>query len=282
LIGVAATALVAWLAFGKLARDYELGLQTLSEASVLKPGQQARRRWIETLVHAPPLRWWLRDSVSRAGFLLTAAYLIRDRDVKLRVYPGLAPMMVMPLVFLIQGRNTGGFGLAFSGAYLGLIPLMGLTLLQYSQQWQASDLFRAAPLPGPAPLCHGARRAVLCLLGLPTLLFFAALGWWFPKESSQLALLLPGIIAVPIYALVPNLGGKGLPLSLPIEEAKSANRALSMIGVMLVSLALAGLATWSWVAGWFKWLLLGEIIVVACLYPVFRHWVTSARWPSME
>ena len=99
--------------------------------------------------------WWLRDPVSRASFLLAAAYLVRDRDVKLRIYPGIAPMLVIPFIFLLQGyghKGSGGmtFGISFSGAYLGLVPFLGLQILQYSQQWQAADVFRVAPMPGPA------------------------------------------------------------------------------------------------------------------------------------
>jgi hypothetical protein len=198
--------------------------------------------------------------VSRAGFLLTAAYLLRDRDVKLRVYPGLAPMLVMPILFLVQdrGRDGGGaFGGAFAGVFLGLIPVLGLTLIQYSQQWQASDLFRAAPIAGPAPLCHGARKAVLCLLTLPVLLVFGVIAWVLRGQASSLALLLPGIIALPVFALLPNLGGKGVPLSLPTEEAKSTNRGSLMIGVMVVSGLLSAVASWAWSGGWFGWLAAG-------------------------
>jgi len=83
--GVAATAVVLWLAFGTLARDYGAGLQNLGETTTPQRRGRARRRWIDRAVAMPPLRWWLRDSVSRAGFLLTAAYLLRDRDVKLWV-----------------------------------------------------------------------------------------------------------------------------------------------------------------------------------------------------
>ena len=103
--GLAATAAVLWLAFGKLARDYGTGLQTLSEARTLRPRQRARRRWLNWVVTVPPLRWWLRDSVSRAAFLLTGAYLLRDRDTKLRVYPSLASMLVTPVIMLVTGTD---------------------------------------------------------------------------------------------------------------------------------------------------------------------------------
>ena len=293
-VGLAATATVLGLAFGKLARDYEMGLQTLNEASSAPRGRAGRRRWIDVLVKAPPLCWWLRDSISRASFLLTAAYLMRDRDVKLRMYPGIAPMLVMPLIFLLQGNRSqqgvsphvmggfDGYAVAFSGAYLGLIPMLALNLIRYSQQWQAGDLFRVAPIIGPSPLCDGTRRAILCFLALPALVVFAVFVYLLGRGSSQLPLLIPGIIALPIYALVPCIGGKAVPLSLPTEEAKSAGRGLSMIGVMLISGLLAAGATLAWNYGWFKWFLMGEIIVTITTYAIMRASLAGARWEPID
>ena len=284
--GLAATAVVLWLAFGKLAQDYATGLQTLGEARTFRPRQRARRRWLAALVALPPLRWWLRDSVSRAAFLLTAAYLVRDRDTKLRVYPTLASMLVMPVLMMVQGRGSAGagsgFSFAFAGMFLGIIPVLGLNLVQYSQNWQAADLFRAAPIAGPAPLCHGARRAVLCFLTLPVLMLLGLFAWVLRNPLSNLALLLPGILALPVFTLIPSLGGHGVPLSLPTEEAKSANRGLSMLGVMLVSGLLSGLAAWAWSGGWFGWLLLVELIALGPVYVGMRASISAAKWASLE
>jgi hypothetical protein len=283
--GLAATAAVLWLAFAKLARDYGTGLQTLGEARTLRPQERSRRRWLNLAVASPPLRWWLRDSVSRASFLLTAAYLLRDRDMKLRVYPGLAPMLAMPIIALVIGSGQAGPGggfVVFAGMFLGLIPMLGLTLVQYSQHWQAADLFRAAPIAGPAPLCHGARRAVLCILTLPVLVAFGLIAWAAGSRVASFALLLPGIIALPVYALLPNLGGKAVPLSLPIEEAKSASRGLMMVAVMMVSAVLSGLASWAWAGSWFGWLLMFELVIVIALYMGLRALLTTARWPPLE
>jgi ABC-2 type transport system permease protein len=283
-LALLSAATVVWLAFGKLAQDYGRGIQTLNEASSKRP-RRAGRRWIDTIVTIPPLRWWLRDSVSRASFLLTAAYLVRDRDVKLRVYPGLAPMLVIPFIFLLQGRDRGfggDFGLAFTGSYLGLIPLMALDMLRYSQQWQAGDVFRAAPMPGPAPLCHGARRAVLLFVALPLLCLFTLIAWLLVRDAAGLLLLLPGAIALPVYSLVPCLGGKAVPLSMPNEEGRSAKRGAKMFGVMFISFGLAGIATWAHSGGWLTGMLLVETFVVVCLYAVLRGSVAAARWQPME
>jgi hypothetical protein len=264
-----------------------MGLQALNETISTRVKKHNHRRWLDRLVNVPPLSWWLRDPVARASFLLTAAYLIRDRDVKLSVYPGIAPILIIPFVFLLQNNHHKdasdvGFGVPFSGIYLGMVPLLGLQMLQYSQQWQASDIFRAAPIIGPAQLCHGARRAVLCLLALPMLLLVGLIVWLLRGDWSQLVLLLPGIIALPVFALVPNLGGKAVPLSQPTDAAKSAGRGLNMILVMLIAFALAGLASLAWSQGWFWRLVLGEFAVAAGLYFFMRRSLARVRWTSTE
>jgi hypothetical protein len=283
-LGVIATATVLRLAFGKLAQDYGTGLQVLNESTGSNPRPRATRRWLHAIVRMPPLCWVLRDSVTRASFILTVAYLVRDRDVKLRLYPSVAPMLVMPLILLLRERGTGAgsFAVAFAGTYLGLIPLLGLNLLQYSQHWAAADIFRAAPMPGPAPLCDGARQAALWFLTAPVLVLYGLIFLLLGTEPARLALLLPGLIALPVYSLVPCLGGKAVPLSLPNEEAKSAGRGLQMILVMLISGSLSGVAMWAWSAGFFLWLVLGELIVAAGLYAMMRASLVGARWSSLE
>ena len=284
-LAILSTITVLWLAFGKLAEQYEIGLKSLNENVAIRPEVRSRRRWIDAIVSKPPLRWWLRDPVTRAAFLLTGAYLLRDRDVKLRVYPALAPFLVMPIMMLMPrssgDSDYGMFGVAFAGSFLGLIPMLCVSILQYSQQWQASDIFRAAPLAGPGRISEGARKAVLCWVACPILLIFGLLVWVTHRELANLLLMLPGIIALPVYALIPCVGG-AIPLSLPINEAKGASRGLSMIGVMAVCGLIAASAAWSWSMGFFKWLVLGELVVAVLVHAGLRAFAARVRWTSTE
>lgn len=285
-LSVVVTGVVLLFAFGKLAHNYETGLQKLGESLPTKP-KKLRRRWINTVINLFPLKWWLRNPVSRASFLLTTAYMLRDREVKLRLYPGIAPVLIMPIIFLMQGQTRGGdsgsgFGLAFAGSYLGLIPMLAQNILQYSQQWQAADMFRIAPVVGPGAICDGARKAVLLFLTLPMLLLVGLITLGLNAKLSQLLLLVPGVLTVPVFALTPGLLGKDIPLSQPPEDAKAANRGLSMIAVMLAGVALAGIATWAWAKGWFYWLLLGEALFVAIFYVIGRARLSRAKWEPMQ
>jgi ABC-2 type transport system permease protein len=281
-IGLVATALVLWLAFGKLADNYGAGLQTMGEtASRRKARSGDGRRWTEILASLPPLKWF--SPVSRAGFILTAAYLFRDRDVKLRVFPGIAPMLIMPLVFLFQDREAiEGFGTAFSSGFLATIPIIALDLLQYSQQWQASDIFRVAPMAGPAELSRGARQAVLCLLAIPAFILLGFIVWVARHNVANLLLFLPGLILIPIVSLVPAAMRRGVPLSYPNEEIKSAGRSIKMMAVMIFAAALSGIAAWAYKAGWFWWLILAEIAIALPVYFGLAAIISRLRWKPLE
>lgn len=214
---------------------------------------------------------------------MTAAYLFRDRDVKLRVFPGLAPMLIIPFVFLIQDeRMSKNFGLAFAGGFLASLPLLALDLLQYSQQWQASEIFRVAPMAGPAELCRGARRAVLLLLAGPMVIFVAAIIWIMQRDLSLLLLFLPGVMLMPVAAMIPALTRRGVPFSIPNEEAKSAARALKMFAIIPVAMLLSGLTSWARSGGWFGWMLVGELLFVVAIYLALRFWASKLRWKPLE
>lgn len=283
LAGVLATVVTCWLAFGKLAQSYQSGLQNLQEAAAPKAKSRGRRRWLAILVEKPPLSWWLKDPVARASFLLTAAYLFRDRDVKLRIYPGLAPILIVPFFMMLRDNHPGdasSFAVAFSCGMVGLVPVMAGGIMAYSQHWQASDLFRATPAEGPGALCFGSQRALLLVLVAPAYLVLGAMVLFM--RPSALPLLLPSLIAVPVVSLVPYLRGKAVPLSLAPEEAKNAGRGMGILGIMILSMALSSVASFGWKGGWLHWLLLAEAIIVTAMWLVCRRMVREAKWSSME
>jgi ABC-2 type transport system permease protein len=285
--GVLATVLALWVGFGKLAREYATGLQALNENAAPRKSQGARGKWLERMVRLAPLRWWLGDSVTRGAFVLAVAYMFRDRETKLRVFPGLAPMLVMPVMMLLPQRTNGttvasGFMLAFAGTYLGLAPFLALSFLKYSQHWQAADIFRAAPLVGPAPFCQGARKAVFIVLTVPLFILVVVITLAMGVELSKLRLLLAGVIALPALSMVPCASGECVPFSQPTEEAKSAGRGLQMIGVMFVSMIIAGLAATADGFGFLWWFLGAEALVAAGVYAVLHHRCAKAIWPAIQ
>ena len=113
---------VLWLAFAQLSSQVRFRFDGLAEAETPAP-QRGDRRWLHHAGADSPVSWWLRNPVERASFLLTAAYLLRDRDMKLRLYPALAPMVIMPVIFLMRDTGEARAPLVgLRGSYLALLP----------------------------------------------------------------------------------------------------------------------------------------------------------------
>jgi hypothetical protein len=153
--------------------------------------------------------------------------------------------------------------------------------LQYSQQWRAADIFRAAPIAGPARIGHGARRAVLCFLALPAVLAFGLLAWSTQRDAFQLLLIVPGLIAMPVYALLPGVSG-AVPFSQPADNAKSTGRGLAMIGTIFVAMAIAAAATLAWTGGVFWYFVAAELLVAIGLYAALVFRLNRKRWPPLD
>jgi hypothetical protein len=315
-LGLAATGLVCWLAFDRLAKTYESGSQSLSESAAPSEKQLKQVRVLSRLANTSPISWWLRSSVEKVSFVLVAAYLARDREVKLRVYPSITSVLIMPIVMGLNNSSrkhmmenslarhpglsvhsahlaqhmTSTFdpifstaGLAFGGAFLGYLPLMALSTLSYTQQWKASEVFRAAPIAGPWPLQKGARVAVISLFAIPV--FIVLLGIAVAMHQIEyLPVVLPGVILTPVYGILPALLEGAVPLSRASEEAKAANRGCLLMGSTFFSFFVAGFSIFLWSLGpnWF-WPFVGieTLAVVAFGYITDAH-LKHVPWRTLE
>lgn len=287
-LALGSTVLVCWMAFGVLASAYGRGLMTLNESSAAASSKPSKGRKTQALMRLPFFRWWMRDPIEQQAFLLTTAYIFRDREMKLRLLPGLAPMLVMPLVMVLTIRggtdgNQVGWIQPFAASYTGIIPLQAMLFLRRSEHWRAAGLFHMAPLPHWAPLFHGARKAVLALLTFPMLLLQGVLIAILQGSVYSLAMLLPAMLFLPTFSLVSGLKGAWLPLSVPPEEQRDASMGcLLMAGVTLAAAALGGAAVLCWKMGWFWVFLAGEAVVMGVLFKMLSSWIRSAPWSGHE
>jgi ABC-2 type transport system permease protein len=282
-IGVSSTVLVIVLALGRLAQSYESGQQTLVESVTRNPTKSGKLRLLQRLVILPPFCWILRNPIERAGFLLVSGYIFRDRDVKLRLFPGLVPMMMMPIIMVVTTTRepTSGandFMLMFAGSYLPLIPMIALNLLKYSQHWQAADVFLITPTLGPGRLMIGARKSVEIFLVLPAIVLVGIVFVWVSGGISGLLALLPGLVALPIFLRISIMRSDSLQLSLPGEEAKSTGRGLIMFGSMLSAMAIGGAAIAAKSFGYLTSFLVVEGIISITIACMMDAKIRNLRW----
>jgi len=173
------------------------------------------------------------------------------------------------------------FFVSLDGAYIGAMPLLALTMLQFSQQWRASEIFHIVPIRGPWGLQRGGQVAVLTFLAIPMFLIVVAIVL-FTSGVKNLPLLLSGAMLLPLYALAPSILARVTPLSRASEEAKSAGRGLFVMLAMLGALAISGISSVAWSMGFFWYVLIIEALTVGLLCYFVDKTLQSVPWHSVE
>jgi hypothetical protein len=98
---------------------------------------------------------------------------------------------------------------------------------------------------------------------------------------GPLLIMVPGLLLLPVLAMVPSLGGQ-CPLSKPPEEAKAAARGSVMIGSMMVTMLLSGLAMFASSTGWLGWLIAAELPIVVAIGITLERGLNRAKWEPIE
>lgn len=283
-LALVVTSVTSWLALEKLGNAYGQGLMNLNEsAGTSKERTKPRGVWLAAIVKLPPLRWWLRDPVERESFKLTTAYLFRDREIKLRLYPGIAPMLIMPLVMLFSGGKGGADGAmmmqGFATCFLGMVSLQAMMFLGCSEHWRAAAFFHVAPLRHWSPLFHGSRKAVIFWLSFPVLILQTALICGLQHSWTPLALSLPAVLFLPTFSLVTGLMGQWLPLSKPPEDVKNTSAGcLMMGGSMAAAGIIGGLSSWAWHIGHFGLFLTLEALLMIGATILMKYLMRDTPW----
>ncbi len=120
---------------------------------------------------------------------------------------------------------------------------------------------------------------MILLLYVPGLLLVLGLGSvWLQGNAKVLTLILPGLIAMPVFSLFPALGKIYLPFSQQPElEGVNSQGCLLTALFLTSSFIISGLATWAWMTNWFHWLLLAEISMALVLGTLLHRAIARRR-----
>lgn len=276
IIGLVATGVLTYSAIGKLAPSYGEALARLGETrqqaakSRRGPQQTDRRR-------NPFFRWWMPDPIERASFRLAAAYMRRDREIKLRLYPSLGSFLIFPLMGLLDRRTgTSPFIPLLTVWMLGQLPIIAMETLRTSSQAAAADIFATAPLESGASVFLGVRKATIFYLMVPALCLASGLLMLVIHSRSALLLALPGLVAIPIVSLLPACVDTYLPLSRsPQVGTQSAKNTTLMLGTMLTMGILAGISYVASEMNFLPILLAVEIAIVVTVYWALKRHIQN-------
>lgn len=178
--------------------------------------------------------FFLRNSIERAIFDLVAIYLKRDREIKVRLYPSFSYLILFPLLGLITGGLYDPF--IYEGVMLNsvigaaMIPFVtavaGESFL-FSEHYQASYIFRAAPVSNLSDIHKGLRKAAQAYIALPgaiILVIFYTIIW--RDFFHAFLLVIPWLILTPAIMMISFIGREYLPLSRKYQKGQQSARSM--------------------------------------------------------
>jgi hypothetical protein len=279
--GVLFTVLLAWIGVGKLAGGY--GEMSPVRAHVAPRGGRGEKEASGRAVASKAARWgsanpllraWLKDPIEWSAFRLTAAYMRRDREIKLRMYSSMSMFFVLAVLSFMDPTNKRAeFLPLMMFAMAGTVPLTMMETIRMSSHYPAAEIFQSTPLGSAAPLFHGVRKASILFVQLPiacAALVTLVLRSGTPLDSLSMAL--PIAIVLPTLSLVPGMFGDYVPLSMAPRRGRQSSQ---NIGVILATMAFTGMMFGVAYAAnrlGFLWVLVG-VELVATLF--VHRWISG-------
>ncbi|MET0300784.1 MAG: hypothetical protein ABW036_13520, partial [Flavitalea sp.] len=191
-----------------------------------------------------------RSAVERAAFSNTWRITGRDKSFRLQFYPSLAYIPVLLFIFVFNsGKNMGQVmqELPQSNKFIILMYLpmftvnTAVSLLGFSENFQASWIYHAPPLARPGEIISGSLKAMLVKFFFPVYFFFLAVAI-FVWGSSVINDFLMGLFNSLFCILaVANLSEHFLPFSRQPNVKQQSGKFLNIIVQFIVIGVLVGL-----------------------------------------
>lgn len=189
-------------------------------------------------------RWLTQSIIEKGAFELVSKLLLRDRKIKLKIYPAFGYIIVFGLIFFIRGREdiaTTWANLPSTQYYLVLTYISFIVLqvalaeIPYSDDFTASTIYFTSPLAAPGEILSGALKALFVRLFIPAYLVISVfiLYVWHVSILDDLVFgIFNNFIMLMIMAMI---GNRYLPFSMaPNLRSQSGNLIRGLLIIIVI------------------------------------------------
>jgi hypothetical protein len=224
------------------------------------------------------------------GFDLSWHMMLRSREFKMQVYPGIGYVLVLFIVYTLKsgGFHADSFDISnpenrfaiLSVLYAPALLIMGATAqIPLSPFWKASWIYQMSPIEKPGRIICGSTKAVMAQFMLIPFLLIGIFG----IIVNGLAILPAWIMAVSIQIMLAYLlsiiNVKSLPFSKPPEKAGSSG---NFIKVMLTLVLISGLVFLQWSIFSYSWLMLATAALALIITLLLNKQIANTPWNSIS
>ncbi len=223
----------------------------------------------------------------RAGYMLTAKSIGRDRKLKLKLYPAIGYFIVLAVILLFRFNDEGNIleSLRAGKSYILLIYFSSFILytaffeISYTENFKSSWVYFSSPIEAPGYILTGSLKALLVSLFAPIYLGISIFSWfiWGVEVTDDLVFgLINNLVIVLSIAIINK---KFLPQSLPDGARASASSFARGITMMLMMLLLGLLHYGALQISWALWILTPLLGLIA--YYMLKSY-RSLSWKELQ
>ncbi|MGD9568306.1 MAG: hypothetical protein AB7V48_08265 [Sedimentibacter sp.] len=182
-----------------------------------------------------------RNDTVKQSFYFANAVMRSDRSLKLKIYPGLATGILLPVLMIfnmgVRGQDFEVSGYEYLFLYFNLlvIPTI-LELTMYSSAWKGSYIYIISGFKNFKGLYKGLLQAVSVRLFLPLMLLNAVIYIMIFKERFIIDIIVLILASVAALPFIGKICFTELPFSLPIDESiqnRNLEKYFKSIGVVI-------------------------------------------------
>ena len=211
-----------------------------------------------------------RNDKIRQSFHFANAIMRSDRSLKLKIYPGLATGILLPVLMIfnmgVRGQDFEASGYEYLFLYFNLlvIPTI-LELTMYSSAWKGSYVYIISGFKNLKELYKGLLQAVAVRLFLPLMILNTVIYIMLFKEKFIIDIIVLILACIAVLPFIGKICFTELPFSLPIDESiqnRNLDKYFKSIGVV-ICLAILHFVARSIHMG--IWIYMGLLIVIVPL-----------------
>jgi len=184
------------------------------------------------------------------GFDLSWRMMLRSREFKMQVYPGIGYILVLLIVFLLKKNNFNAssflinnpdnrFGILVALYSPALLIMAAASQVHLSQSWKASWIYKMSPAQKPGQIISGSIKAVIAQFMILPFFIIGISGFLLNGVAILPSLVLSAGMQTLMLYLVSLINNQYLPFSQPITKSGGdgtsvANGILAMVIIGII------------------------------------------------
>jgi hypothetical protein len=227
----------------------------------------------------------------KMGFDFTWRMMLRSREFKMLVYPGIGYLLVFFVVFSFKGDGlqTSSYLISNPENQIGILAVLyspallmmsATSHIHLSQSWKASWIYQMSPAEKPGHIISGSIKAVIAQFMLLPFLIIGIAGIALNGITIIPAFLMAVAMQTMVLYLIITINNKSLPFSHPITKSGGDGTSIAF-GIM--ALILIGLmALLHWLIFSYTWIMLAVTVTALLITWQLQKQIVNTLWMKIN